>query len=154
MSFGVGTVLHLQTNTQTKALSFSFREDQLSSKLGMRGRSGIPVMIARLGQLFQSIAGADARLKILTPAMANDGLFHEKTKNHAEILIARWAIKRYLGPPTPHRVLDIATSEVACDPVTKGRDDTSCQIVLPELRARYPLLFEKTEFPTWYRSWF
>jgi hypothetical protein len=154
MVFGLGTVLHLKDNSQTKALSFSARENELSSKLGMGGRRGIQDMIARLGQLFRGMIGQGIELKIITRKLPADGLFDPDTQHHAEILIARWAIRKYQGPPTPHRVLDIATSDHACTPGTKGRGTASCQMVLPKLWLRYPLLFETTVFPTLYQNWY
>jgi RHS repeat-associated protein len=149
--FGLGTVLHLKTNTQTKAFSLNGPDwNPLSSKLKLGGGIGVPA----LQEGIKSLAGVN--LVFLTPELTpSDGLFDRETEHHAEILIARWAIKNYQGPPTPHRVLDIATSQRACTP--KGpppRGDASCQVVLPTLWARYPLLFETTVFPTLLQSWY
>ncbi|NJP06971.1 MAG: RHS repeat-associated core domain-containing protein [Chloroflexaceae bacterium] len=152
--FGLGTVIHIHPKWVgpriTKAFSFSMPENELSSKLGLGGRSGITEMIHRIGQLLRVTLGRGIEISIITPALPNDGLFDPSTQNHAEMLIARWTIRRYQGPPTPHRVLNIATSNKAC----RNRKAASCRTVLPTLWTRYPLLFETTIFPTLNHAWY
>ena len=149
--FGLGTVLHLKTNTQTKAFSLNGPDwNPLSSKLKLGGGIGVPA----LQEGIKSMAGMSL-VFLTSDLIPSDGLFDGETEHHAEILIARWAIKNYQGPPTPHRVLDIATSQRACRPDgPRPRGDASCRVVLPTLWARYPLLFETTVFPTLLQSWY
>jgi hypothetical protein len=70
--------------------------------------------------------------------------FDPATAEHAEIIVARWALNEYGAYPTPYRVLAIASSIGACT----DRGVASCAFVLPQLKARQPLLFEKTVFPS------
>jgi hypothetical protein len=62
-------------------------------------------------------------------------------KEHAEILIGRWALRHFSAPPT-HRVLDLATSREACD--DDDGDRMGCNKILPTFIGLHPLLFETT----------
>jgi RHS repeat-associated protein len=149
MTFGLGTVLHLdpKVSSQTKAFSLNRQKG---------GRNNWPNLSRQLGGgplqgLIQTMVGGGFGIKVVfVNGEDNKGLFHKETQNHAEILIARWAIRKFQGPPTPHRVLDIATSRPACTPESgrPQRGTNSCLRVLPTLWLRYPLLFETTVFPS------
>lgn len=67
---------------------------------------------------------------------------------HAEILIARWALANFDGPPTPHRVLDIVSSRSACESTKYGRlgGFLPCELALYEVKALPTYLFETSIF--------
>jgi RHS repeat-associated protein len=141
-TFGIGTVKHLRTNTHTKAIALNNFQ---WSKLAFNLRSPTAILTAGVLAIAGSVPGFRVELLMRRDLRGVPGFGME---NHAEIIIARWALARYGSYPTPHRMLDIATSRPACTRF----GDLSCARVLATLPFRRPpgsfLLFEKTIFPS------
>jgi RHS repeat-associated protein len=136
ITIGLGTVLHLQTNTRTKAVSLNqskWRSFATGKKIT---EEALKVLI--IGMLTLE-GNTDVQI------IENGDVTTFIGDQHAEEVIAQWAIMRYAGPPTPHRVLDIATSRSACS----DRGDLSCVIIMPKLKLLNPLLFEMTIYVSW-----
>ncbi|NJL54749.1 hypothetical protein HC928_05815 [bacterium] len=144
-NIGVGTVFHLQTNRQTKVFAVTSNRLDLLAK---HRKLPIGELLNWLGSYILSFESSGVRVVTLVNYSGNrnpfDGWFRSNTMHeHAEMLIARWSLEEYGGYPTPHRVLDIVTSGKAC--IRFG--DLSCNLTLPQLRSRQPLLFEATLLP-------
>lgn len=156
LTIGVGTVYHLgstktlRPGTITKAVSTNSQWYQFAKNIG---REDPPysqwirevLVLALKATLTLLYPGSDA-VGIRGSSDGNnyaDSIIPWK-KKHAEIQIARWAIKNYGGPPTPERMLDIATSRSACD--DEDLSGLPCQLILPLLKGVQPLLFETTVF--------
>jgi RHS repeat-associated protein len=150
--FGLGTIKHLQfqgPGTITKVLSLNNKEgtkwDRYANALGTFGTRGG-------GRLANSISnflggwGIDIHIimgsQMGGPAGQEPMLVGGERAQCAEKIIARWAYDEYGGIPTPHRVLDIASSWEPCSIERFGLD--SCEFYLAGLRLAQPLLFERT----------
>ena len=167
VTMGLGTIYHLgessknQPYTITKAVTFNANSKGYCQWGKVAGNIGCPALPNRTQFLRNSIV---ALLQaIIQPAYpgSNTVPINKETEginpydtimqwksDDAEILIARWALNHYGGPPTPERMLDIVTSRSACSFAEEIGNSIQlpCRAILPNLRWLHPLLFETTIF--------
>lgn len=159
VTVGLGTIYHLQSSTQTKVFAATKNNwGSIASTVG--GQSGplsfpsekgtgglVSWLLAFTANLESPTLGVVVLLRF--DHQGGDEIFSDwfdlTMRNHAEMIIAQWALEHFGGYPTPHRVLDIATTIGACG--FKKNGGAACRLRLPELREVQPLLFQTTIFP-------
>ncbi|NJL54038.1 MAG: RHS repeat-associated core domain-containing protein [Chloroflexaceae bacterium] len=142
ITFGLSTVLHLQTNWRTTGLTLN---NFGWSRLGRFQNTSVAAIQAQALAYILSVRRPLEAVEVVDRQTAR--MFINRQR-HAEEILMRWALRKWGGYPTPHRVLDVSSSRDACTP-GRGRGPKACVFVIPRLKAQNPLLFEKTQFPFW-----
>lgn len=145
ITVAIGVVMNLQTGELHQGVGFTRFRQNLLGESTTEGTTGITNIVGLLPGNAQVIGEGD-----VVPGIPG-------SNDHAEDIVARWAIKNFAGPVItprgeivhPYRLLAIGSSKKLCENINQGYTGLPCTTLFDEAsdygyRRLFPKLFANT----------